>query len=127
MINKAITIRRIVIFVMTAVVCMIVCNNHICLSCEQDDLYGTWSVKIYNKNAGSERCYDYCSLTIDARGIITEGGAYKTCHNELFQVTGGRFLISTECFIEGIIEISNDILYFKFGSIEGNELIFEKI
>ncbi|MGA1866977.1 MAG: hypothetical protein ACMUJM_00370 [bacterium] len=126
MINNII-LKKILIFVMISIVCMIVFNNHICLSCEQSDLQGTWKVKIYNKDKGGGRCCDYCSLTINSRGIITGGGTYKACNNETCQVTGGRFLISTECLIEGIIEISYDLLYFNFGSIVGDELVFEKI
>jgi hypothetical protein len=92
--------------------------------CEQVDLQGTWSVRVGAKDEfGNHLCWESCSLTVDALGIVEASGTYEDCSEVTSDIAGGELTISSGCVIEGTIETSNGTVNVATGAIVGNELV----
>ena len=92
--------------------------------CQQVDLEGTWSVRVGAKDAsGNHLCWEPCSLTVDATGVVQAVGSYTDCSQATSDITGGELIISSGCVIEGYIETSSGTVYVATGAIVDDELV----
>jgi hypothetical protein len=92
--------------------------------CEQGDLQGTWSVRVGAKDAfGNHLCWEPCSLTLDALGVVQAVGTYTDCSEVASDIRGGELIISSGCVIEGYIETSSGTVYVATGAIVDDELV----
>ena len=92
--------------------------------CEQVDLQGTWSVRVGAKDEfGNHLCWESCSLTVDALGVVEAAGTYEDWSQVTSDITGGELTISSGCVIEGTIETSNGTVNVATGAIVDNELV----
>ena len=92
--------------------------------CEQVDLQGTWSVKVGAKDEfGNHLCWESCSLTVDALGVVEASGTYEDCSQVTSDITGGQLDLSSGCVIQGYIETSNGTVNVATGATVGNELV----
>ena len=95
--------------------------------CEQIDLQGTWSARVGAKDeSGSHLCWEACTLTVDALGVVEASGTYVDCSEVASDITGGELIISSGCIIQGTIETTNGIVYVATGAIVNNELVLGK-
>lgn len=94
--------------------------------CDQGELQGTWPVIVGAIDDLGQQCWEKCTLTIGADGVIEAGSIYEDCCLESSEIIGGQLSLSSNCVIEGTIETSNGSLYLDFGSIVGEELILRK-
>lgn len=92
--------------------------------CEQVDLQGTWSVRVGAKDAsGNHLCWEPCSLTVGALGVVQAGGTYTDCSQIASDITGGELIISSGCVIEGCIETSSGTIYVATGAVVDDQLV----
>ena len=94
------------------------------IPCEQVDLKGTWSAKVGAVDEfGNHLCWEACSVTVDALGVVEASGTYEDCSQVTSDITGGQLTISSGCIIEGYIETSNGTVYVATGAIVDNKLV----
>ena len=94
------------------------------IPCEQVDLEGTWSTKVgVVDEFGNHLCWESCSLTVDALGVVEAAGTYVDCSEVTSDITGGQLDLSSGCVIEGYIETSNGTVYVTTGAIVKDELV----
>lgn len=92
-------------------------------ACEQQDLQGTWTAEVWGGDYLDGQCWDQCTLTVGADGIIEGVGTYDKCLGESSQITGGQLTISSGCVIEGYIDTSNGTLYIDNGAMLDDSLV----
>jgi len=96
------------------------------LTCEQQDLEGTWNVKVWAGDPSGNQQWDQCTLTIGADGFIEPQGTYTDFIGANADITGGQLTISSNCVIQGTIETSNGNLDVERGGIIADQLILDK-
>jgi len=95
--------------------------------CEQADLQGTWSVRVGAKDeSGNHLCWEPCTLSVDAAGVIHPNGSYEDCWGVVSDITGGALTLSSGCVIDGYIETSNGTVNVLTGALVENELVLGK-
>jgi hypothetical protein len=90
--------------------------------CQQQDLEGIWDAEVWAGDASGTQCWDQCTLSIDAGGLIASEGTYTTCMGETSSVIGGQLTMNGDCELAGTIETSECTIYVERGAIGGNQL-----
>jgi hypothetical protein len=93
------------------------------VSCEQQDLEGTWDVSACgDTDCFGDHCLDCSQLQIGSDGIIQNTGATIETRCGTLTVTSGQLTLSSDCVITGTIETSSRTLFVDTGAIVGNDL-----
>ncbi|OEU80524.1 MAG: hypothetical protein BA873_00610 [Desulfobulbaceae bacterium C00003063] len=84
--------------------------------CEQEDLEGTWSIRLGTTDAFGHHCWEECEVRIKSGRIVR--GTYVDHMGGRSRITGGRLTISSGCEINGVIRVSNETLYVETGTCD---------
>ena len=92
------------------------------ISCQVQDLGGTWAVQVWGGDGPDGQCWDQCDLTVDADGIIL-AGTYVDCLGGASNVIGGQLTVSSGCVIEGVIETESGLVDVANGGIIEDKMV----
>jgi hypothetical protein len=93
------------------------------ITCQVQDLAGTWSAEVWGGDGPDGQCWDQCDLTVDAGGSILSG-SYVDCLGAPSTVIGGQLTISSGCVIEGVIETDGGPVDVANGGIIKDKIYF---
>lgn len=92
------------------------------ITCQVQDLEGTWAAKVWGGDGPDGQCWDQCDLTVDASGSIVSG-SYVDCLGAPSTVIGGQLSISSGCVIEGVIETDTGSVDVANGGIIDDTMV----
>jgi hypothetical protein len=91
-------------------------------TCDQQELEGTWDLRIGATGEFDEPCWERASLTIGPNGVV-QGGTYTNCiSGESADITGGSLTFSSgTCVIEGFLTTPSETVNLHSGAIVGDK------